>query len=148
MGSEEFYDEFVEQRASVGEIEFDGTFYFIMLLNVLHHIPLGRHPLLSRGIASWLVHIPNLWYLAWCHEHRPDLLQLVDQPIHTDQLTADLYPSGLALCHLETYSIWIVEGDYQVAVLRRQSAESSFAYVQHRPSFKALIKAGLRRLLP
>jgi hypothetical protein len=95
-----------------------------------------------------LLHFPNPWYLQWCHEHRPDLLQLVDQPIHADVLTANLYPSGLTMSHLETYSIWIVEGDYQVAVLKHRTAQTSFTYAQHRPSLKTLIKAAIRRLLP
>lgn len=137
------------------EAEIGGAFDVIVLPDVLEHIPLGRHPQLFRRVASWLapngfvlLHFPNPWYLAWCHEHRPELLQLIDQPIHADRLTANLYPSGLTLCHLETYSIWILEGDYQVAVLRHQSAQNTFAYVQRRPSFKALLNAGLRKLLP
>ena len=146
----------VEFRAgSVLEIELSGSFDVVVLPDVIEHIPLEHHRLLFSRVASWLaprgfalLHYPNPWYLQWCHENKPELLQLVDQPIHADTLTANLYPNGLYLNHLETSSIWIVEGDYQIAVLRHQAAQTSFTQVQQTPSVATMIKTAIRRLIP
>jgi 2-polyprenyl-3-methyl-5-hydroxy-6-metoxy-1,4-benzoquinol methylase len=146
----------VEFKAgNVLEIELSGTFDVVVLPDVIEHIPLEHHQLLFSRVASWLaprgfalLHYPNPWYLQWCHENRPDLLQLVDQPIHADTLAANVYPNGHYLDHLETSSIWIAEGDYQLAVLRRQDDQTSFTHMQQTRSIANLIKTAVRRLIP
>ena len=136
-------------------IDLSGLFDVVVLPDVIEHIPLEHHRLLFSRVASWLapggfalLHYPNPWYLQWCHENKPELLQLVDQPIHADTLTANLYPNGLYLDYLETYSIWISEGDYQVAVVRHKAAQTSFTHVQQPRSVASRIKGAIRRLIP
>lgn len=143
------------RAGNVLEIELSGMFDVVVLPDVIEHIPLEHHRLLFSRVASWLapggfalLHYPNPWYLQWCHENKPELLQLVDQPIHADTLTANLYPNGLYLDHLETSFIWIVEGDYKVAVVRHQAAQTSFTHVQPTRPIAKLIKTAIRRLIP
>jgi cyclopropane fatty-acyl-phospholipid synthase-like methyltransferase len=143
------------KAGDVLSIELSGSFDVVVLPDVIEHIPLEHHRLLFSRVASWmaprgfaLLHYPNPLYMQWCHENRPELLQLVDQPIHADALTANLYPDGLYLDHLETYSIWISEGDYQVAVLRHQAAQTSFTHVQQPRSIVRRIREVIRRLIP
>lgn len=143
------------EAGDVLEMDVEGTFDVVVLPDVVEHIPLEHHPRLFERVAAWvapdgfvLLHYPNPWYLAWCRENRPDLLQLVDQPIHADVLTANAYPHGLYLDYLETYSIWIEEGDYVVAVLRRSRPGGTFTPVEARPpSLLARAAGRLKRLL-
>lgn len=136
-------------------VDLSGLFDVVVLPDVIEHIPLEHHRQLFSRVASWLapggfalLHYPNPWYLQWCHANKPEVLQLVDQPIHADTLTANLYPNGLYLDYLETYSIWISEGDYQVAVVRREAAQPSFTHVPEPRSIARRIKGAIRRLIP
>jgi trans-aconitate 2-methyltransferase len=115
------------------ETNLDGPFDVIVLPDVIEHIPLEQHAALFERVASWLrpkgfvlLHYPNPHYLEWCREHSPEVLQAIDQPIHADALLATAYPHGLYLDFLQTYSIWVREGDYVVAALRRRAGAETF----------------------
>lgn len=136
------------------EVEVPGQFDVVVLPDVIEHIPLQSHPALFGKIAKWvapsgfiLLHYPNPLFLEWCHVHRPDVLQQIDQPIHLDALSANAYAAGLWLEHLETYSIWVKECDYQVAVLRPRPVGASFTFVDDRPSLTDRIVGRIRRSL-
>jgi 2-polyprenyl-3-methyl-5-hydroxy-6-metoxy-1,4-benzoquinol methylase len=129
------------------ELDLAGAFDVIVLPDVIEHIPLEDHQRLFGRVASWLhpsgfvlLNYPNPHYLAWCHEHRPDLLQVIDQPIQADVLLANARPSGLYLHHLETYSLWIKEGDYVLAVLRPVASADTFTDVVRQPSLVARLR--------
>lgn len=131
----------VELRvADVFDVALSGPFDVVVLPDVIEHIPLERHSELFGRVAEWvdpagfvLLHYPDPLWLEWCRDHRPDLLQHIDQPVHADALTAAAHPHGLHLRHLEAYSIWVVEGDYQVALLRPHDEDASFTIIEPRP---------------
>jgi trans-aconitate 2-methyltransferase len=136
------------------ELEIEGTFDVVVLPDVIEHIPLELHRRLFERVAEWtaadgfvLLHYPNPYYLAWCHEHRPELLQHVDQPIYADELAAHVHASGLTLAFLETYSIWVREGDYVAAVLRHADAGATFTDVEPDQSLLQRLRGGARRIL-
>ena len=101
-------------------------FDVVVLPDVLEHIPIELHRQLFKKLSDVLndggfifIHIPNPYYLKWCHENRPDLLQVIDQPITTDILVENTNCNNLYIDRLKTYSIWVTHGDYQVIVLRK-----------------------------
>jgi trans-aconitate 2-methyltransferase len=127
--------------ADIIETELPGRFDVVVLPDVIEHIPLEHHPVLFARVAGWLeangfalMNYPNPHYLQWCHEHTPEVLQVIDQPIHADLLTANAYPHGLYLDFLQTYSIWIHEGDYVVAVMRPLASVGTFTHVPEPPT--------------
>ena len=132
----------VDLRAGdVLEMGFGSEFDVVVLPDVIEHIPLTLHKELFDKVGAWvkpsgfvLAHYPNPLWLAWCHDHRPDLLQSIDQPIHADLLTSHAYGAGLYLDYLETYSLWVAEGDYQVVVLKRMPSDPSFTITPERPA--------------
>jgi trans-aconitate 2-methyltransferase len=126
------------------EVEIDERFDVVVLPDVIEHIPLDKHDALFARVASWvkpdgfvLLHYPNPHRLEWVHEHDPERLQIIDQPIHADVLLATAYRHDLYLSYYERYSIWVREGDYVVAVLRPTSGVGEFTRLpQPRPSLR------------
>jgi trans-aconitate 2-methyltransferase len=143
------------EAADVLEMVLDETFDVVVLPDVIEHIPSDRHGALFERIASWtrpdgfvLLHYPNPWYSLWCAKHRPDLLQLVDQPVHAHEVATHAWAHGLHLDFLQTYSIWIDEGDYVAAVLRPVRSGGSFTpRPSPGPTLLERIRGRVRRLL-
>jgi cyclopropane fatty-acyl-phospholipid synthase-like methyltransferase len=134
------------------ELELDRMFDVIVMPDVIEHIPLERHGRLFINVRRWLkdsgfvlIHMPSPLYQEWCHRHRPDLLQIVDQAIHAKELLDNVEPSGLVLHYLNTYSIWVPEGDYQVVVLKPRVVQD-FTLGGPPPSLRRRILAALRRI--
>jgi trans-aconitate 2-methyltransferase len=126
--------------ADVLDASLDGVFDIVVLPDVIEHIPLELHGRLFERIARWLaddgvviLNYPNPYYLAWCHEHKPHELQLIDQPVYTDVLVPHIYACGLYIDQLETYSLWIREGDYVRMTLRPRHAARSFTEIPEAP---------------
>ena len=63
---------------------------------------------------------PHPLYLTWVREHQPELLQVIDQPIHTDELLRNTYAVGLYLEKLESYSLFSTAYDYQWIILKQR----------------------------
>jgi cyclopropane fatty-acyl-phospholipid synthase-like methyltransferase len=145
-------------RLVVGDVleaQFDRRFDVVALPDVIEHIPLEHHSALFERVASWLrpdgfvlLNYPNPHHLEWCREHRPETLQAIDQPIHADALLSSAYPHELYLDLLRTYSVWIREGDYVVAVMRPNAGTGTFTQLpQPRRSLPARLRDRVRRLV-
>lgn len=141
--------------ADVLETNLEGSFDVVVLPDVIEHIPLESHHALFGRVASWvkpdgfvLLHYPSPHYQEWNREHHPDRLQIIDQTVHVDILSSNTYPNGLYIDSLATYSIWMREGDYVVAVLRPLAGPGTFTDLPRpRMSPVARVARRLRRLV-
>lgn len=109
------------------DIDLKEKFDLIVLPDVLEHIPIEQHNLLFAKLSALLeatgsivIHIPNPYYLEWLHKNRPEQLQIIDQPLYTNVLAETIYKNNLYIHHLENYSIWIDNCDYQVVLLKKK----------------------------
>jgi len=139
--------------ADVTELHLDRCFDIIVMPDVLEHIPLHDHLRLFANARRWigerglvLIHMPNPLYLEWCHANRPELLQVIDQPIFTETLLASAVPNGFYLHYLETYSIWIEENDYQVVVLKPRPSQPEFHVKEVRAFSRRGLSSSFRRV--
>ena len=117
---------FVSQKSSE-------KFDVIVLPDVIEHIPIELHADLFKNLDSMLVedgfvfiHIPDPNHLEWTIRNRPDLLQIIDQPIHTSILAENLKSTSLYIHHLQSYSVFNVQPDYQLIVLKKIPKEDSY----------------------
>lgn len=101
------------------------TFDFIVLPDVLEHIPIENHSALfatlfkrchARTVVA--INIPDPFILQWYHKHEPDKLQIVDQPLHTDVLLQRIYANNFFLESLTRYALHTQEPDYQWIVIK------------------------------
>ena len=125
------------------EYDFEEKYDMIIMPDVIEHIPIELHSKLFKKLASVLkrngkiiIHIPNPYYLQWVHKNRPELLQVIDQPIFTNILVDNIYPHGLYIHSLRTYDIWVKECDYQIIELRHFQPDLAY----HRKSPGAINK--------
>jgi trans-aconitate 2-methyltransferase len=129
------------------ELHQEERFDVILLPDVIEHIPLDLHPALFKKIAGWLkpegkviIHIPEPYFLEWVIRNHRELLQIIDQPVHTALLAKNISDAGLYIEFLSSYSIWTREPDYQIILLKLQ--HDSY---RQKPVSRASVFAGRAR---
>jgi trans-aconitate 2-methyltransferase len=107
-----FVDDVVSYKPELKSID------IITLFDVIEHIPKEKHFELFKNISSYmnegsvlLINIPNPEYIEFDINHQPEVLQIIDQPIHLDFLLPNLETNDLCISLLQKHSIW-VKNDY------------------------------------
>lgn len=113
--------------ADATKLILDEVFDVIIMPDVIEHIPLELHARLFENMSKMLkpdgfifIHIPNPEYLNWCHVNRPDLLQIIDNPVYPSVMVKSIENTGLYLHTMVTYSVWLRDGDYQYIILKKK----------------------------
>lgn len=108
-------------------------FDFVVLPDVLEHIPAEQHSALFKTIAGVLkedgrvcIHIPDPYYLEWVRANRPELLQIIDQSLYADILIPSIYPHGLVIQKLERYALQMDSEDYEWIELIKRPKRTSY----------------------
>ncbi len=108
-------------------------FDFVVLPDVLEHIPVEQHAGLFKTIAGVLkeegrvcIHIPDPYYLEWVRANRPELLQIIDQSLYADLLIPSIYSTGLVLQKLERYALSMDAEDYEWIELVKRPAKKEY----------------------
>lgn len=101
-------------------------FDFLILPDVLEHIPVENHPALFGLMSSLMhehskivIHIPHPKFIESDRIHHPERLQIIDQPLSAATFLSHCYPHGLLLDRYEAYSLFNREHDYVFIVLKR-----------------------------
>jgi len=99
---------------------------FIVLFDIIEHIPKERHAELFKNIASYMdndtllfINIPSPEYIEYCEKNEPESLQIIDQAIHIDFFIDNLIKNNLRLLFFESYGIWI-RNDYNFFVIEKK----------------------------
>ncbi len=101
-----------------------GPFDLVTMFDVVEHIPPGDRAaffdqagaLLAPG-GRMIISTPHPSFTRWLHAERPDLLQVVDEPVEPAELLATAERLGLELRRYETYDIHFASPEYQLAEL-------------------------------
>lgn len=111
--------------SDMSAFEHDGKFDFVVLPDVIEHIPLEQHPRLFATIARHLapdgrvlINVPCAQLLEHLHLHDPKVLQVIDQPVHIDRLIMTVYAAGFALVSFVSYGLQFDHTEYHTIVLR------------------------------
>ena len=131
----------------------NGRFDFITLFDIIEHVPIEEHPALFKRVSGFaneetmiLINIPNPEYIEYEIKYRPDLLQVVDQPLPLGLILNNLIANGLDLIFFETYSVW-VEQDYQFFIARKAKAFNEIKLSTNRNFFSKAMKKLERELI-
>jgi 2-polyprenyl-3-methyl-5-hydroxy-6-metoxy-1,4-benzoquinol methylase len=104
-------------------------FDFIVLPDVMEHIPVDQHPDLFKTLVKNMhqrslifIHIPHPLALDYYREHQPESLQIIDQSLDAEQLVKDASRAGLQLVKYTAYSLFHREHDYVMLHFTLRSA--------------------------
>lgn len=122
------------------------SYNFILLFDVLEHVPLQQHEALFRNLASSctddtkvLINLPNPGYVAYDQIHQPGELQVIDQPVYLSHLIPLLQKNNLRLRHFETWSVW-VQDDYQFLIIEKEKPFEEIFLSKRRSIFQKAAK--------
>lgn len=101
-------------------------FDFVVLPDVLEHIPVEQHNNLFKVIANVtthdaviLINIPEPNCLNWIRKNHPDKLQIIDQSLSMQDLLNNSYPHGFKLFSMNSYSLQYQQPDYTSVILKK-----------------------------
>lgn len=130
--------------------KYDYKFDFVVFPDVLEHIPIEAHDNILKTIAGNVhqgsivfVNIPNPRAIDYLQIHHPELMQIIDQALHTDKFLLAFYSNGFYLDNLSTYPVFYEEPDYQSLVFK---VKSNFSKMTVRPKWKVLSRSIFLRL--
>lgn len=126
-------------------------FDFIILADVLEHIPVDYHHKLFKTLQQYLanngkiaINIPSPFSIEYYQKHHPELLQVVDQALRADRLIKDASENGLVLETYNLYSLFHKECDYVWVVFKNINA-SAVEFITA-PKIKIIIKKLQKRV--
>ncbi|MBL7952296.1 MAG: class I SAM-dependent methyltransferase [Flavobacteriales bacterium] len=106
-----------------------GPFDMIVLPDILEHIPYEHHAALFGQIRATLapkgrvlIHSPDPFYLEWLRKTTPEVLQVVDLPLHLKHLSETASDAELVVQHYQRHCIWTDRPDYFALVLEHVPA--------------------------
>ena len=104
----------------------DKKFDYIVLPDVLEHIPVENHEALFELMSSLMhdhskiiIHIPHPQFIESDRVHHPERLQIIDQPLNAAELLQHSYKHQLLLDKYEAYSLFNGAHDYVFIVFVR-----------------------------
>lgn len=119
-------------------------FDLIALFDVLEHIPLDERGEFLAGLRALLkpdgvifASTPHPRYTEWVKAHDPARLQIIDELVEVEEVTAEAARVGLGLLRYEAYDIWAGSPEYQFLVLGQRGEGGGTA---------KLTKRGVRRI--
>lgn len=110
----------------MSEFSTDLKFDFVVLPDVLEHIPVQQHSNLFKVLAKLttqdavlLINIPEPNCLNWIRNTHPEKLQIIDQSLSMQDLLNNAYPHGFKLHQMYAYSLQYTTADYATVVFKK-----------------------------
>jgi trans-aconitate 2-methyltransferase len=136
------------EAGTIEDHEGESIYDLVTAFDVVEHVPPSERPSLFQEIGrvlapgGWVVlSTPHPDYLRWVQEHRPELLQVIDEPVELAELIELGGRIGLELINYRTYQLDAPGGrQYQLVVLAPPADRAADLY---RPSRGHRVRARL-----
>lgn len=109
------------------DFQYNARFDFIILADVLEHIPVEKHKALFGILTNHMhdgtrifINIPHPQALDYIRKNNPEQLQIIDQSLSADKLTDDICHNDLTLVEYHPYSLFNREHDYVIIWLKKR----------------------------
>ena len=114
--------------SDTSDLRYPKKFDFIVLPDVLEHIPIEQHRNLFKVMADHMhdtsiifIHIPHPKALDYIRANTPEKLQIIDQSINASELLQDAYSNGLILISYTSHSVFNQQHDYAFIKLKKET---------------------------
>lgn len=131
----------------------DEKFDFIVLPDVLEHIPMEDHKELFKTLSNLLsntgvifIHIPHPKVINYIRKNTPELLQVIDQSIPANFLLENAYEADLLLMDYKSYSLFKKENDY-ASIAFKKDKELEFSNRAQKTIILHKLKARIKYFL-
>lgn len=118
--------------SNMGDFKVATKFDFVVLPDVLEHIPVQDHNALFKTLAAHshentviLINIPEPYTLGWTRRNHPQNLQIIDQSLSMQDLCNNVYPHGYYLFSVSPYGLQYEHEEYLSIVLKRDQERKS-----------------------
>lgn len=108
------------------DFSYPEKFDFIVLPDVLEHIPEEQHISLFRTLSGHmhdtsviLIHIPHPKALDYIRKNFPETMQIIDQSVSAASLISNACQNDLILVSYNSYPLFDRENDYAVITFRK-----------------------------
>ncbi len=122
---------------------------YVLLIDVLEHIPRDEHEFLFKKIESILndntkliINIPYYAALQYEKNNNKDVLQIIDEPVELFYLLSLSEKLNLEIKQVETFDMWQKE-EYQFIVMEKKK---DYVFTRLIPKKLNLIKKVIRKL--
>ncbi|MEM7035784.1 MAG: class I SAM-dependent methyltransferase, partial [Bacteroidota bacterium] len=144
------YKQVTMHVTDMSDFSVNEKFDFVVMPDVLEHIPVEQHENLFKVIAAHshkntkiLIHIPHPEQIKIQRKLQPEAMQIIDQSIFTDRLLSVVYPNGFYLHKLHSYSLFHENPDYQMIVFK---ANNEYTHLNTVSKGSVIRRKWLRRL--
>lgn len=125
-------------------------FDFVIFPDVLEHIPIEAHSNIFKTIRAnvhensvIVINIPYPRAVEYMHKYRPELMQIIDQALHTYPFLKAIYENDFYVEQMNTYAVFFDEPDYQSFIVK-PNREIHEMHVKSK--FKVILKSIYLRL--
>lgn len=125
-------------------------FDFVVLPDVLEHIPIDQHESLFATIRKHLhqesivlIHIPHPKAIEYLKEFDLESMQVIDQSLSAEQLIVDAYKQDFILMEYKAYSLYSDEFDYVFISF----AIDKKVHINQIPKGKIILKKLINRII-
>ena len=101
------------------DFQHHSKFDFVVLADVLEHIPRQQHVTLFQKIARHMnedavlfINIPHPKNIEYLEKYHPEKLQIVDQALYANEIITAVENCGMNLTEFRSYSLYHHEKDY------------------------------------
>lgn len=122
----------------------EATFDVIVMPDVLEHIPIEQHDKIFAKVKQHInpngilfINIPTSNYLEYLAKNKPEDLQIIDQPIESNEIINNIEKYGFQLFFFKTYSLFIDNFDYRMMVFKLKDNYNSVNYIN---GYKKIIR--------
>ncbi len=114
----------------------DNKFDFVVMVDVLEHIPFEQYDQLFRLIDRFThsnsilaMNIPHPDMIKHIRATHPEMLQIIDNPVEMDYLSGNIYKNNFRLSKYHPYSINNTGNDYVFMTFEKNSRQKAFRQI-------------------
>jgi len=111
--------------SDMSDFSYSGKFDFIVLPDVMEHIPVEEHSNLFNRLGKLMhdksilvIHIPHPKALDYIRVNSPEKLQVIDQSLNAAKMMEDAYANDLLLISYNSYCLFATVPDYVFIKMR------------------------------